>query len=112
MNRLIEYTVFSGFVTACRFATCPTSRSPVLVIATTDGVVRAPSWLGITTGSPPCITATTEFVVPRSIPIILLIAAIPPEPFCHFRSPLSHCNQGESSSVLAFQAQLEAKYTC
>src|SRR5882724_7314851 len=76
MNRLIEYTVFSGFVTACRFATCPTSRSPVLVIATTDGVVRAPSWLGITTGSPPCITATTEFVVPRSIPIILLICEI------------------------------------
>src|ERR1700692_4301832 len=29
----------------------------------------------MTTGSPPCITATTELVVPRSIPIILLIAA-------------------------------------
>src|ERR1700687_2174986 len=71
--------VFSGLVTACRLATCPTSRSPALVMATTDGVVRAPSWLGITTGSPPCITATTELVVPRSIPIILLIAAIPPE---------------------------------
>src|SRR6266480_3226690 len=66
MNRLMEYTVFSGFVTACRFATCPTSRSPVFVMATTDGVVRAPSWLGITTGSPPCNTATTEFVVPSS----------------------------------------------
>src|SRR6266481_973438 len=75
MNRLIEYTVFSGLVTACRFATCPTSRSSVFVIATTDGVVRPPSWLGITTGSPPCITATTELVVPRSIPIILLIAS-------------------------------------
>src|SRR6267143_4961871 len=87
MNRLIEYTVFSGFVTACRFATCPTSLSPVFVMATTDGVVRAPSWFGITTCSPPYNTATTEFVVPRSIPIILLIAAIPPETFCHFRSP-------------------------
>src|SRR5208337_6409 len=76
MNRLIEYTVFSGFVTAWRLATCPTSRSPVFVIATTEGVVRVPSWLGITTGSPPCITATTEFVVPRSIPIILLIATV------------------------------------
>src|SRR4249920_1663485 len=75
MNRLIEYTVFSGFVTAWRFATCPTRRSPVFVIATTEGVVRPPSWFGITTGSPPCITATTEFVVPRSIPIILLIAS-------------------------------------
>src|SRR5215470_14554960 len=76
MKRLIEYTVFSGFVTAWRLATCPTRRSPDLVIATTEGVVRVPSWLGITTGSPPCMTATTELVVPRSIPIILLIAAI------------------------------------
>src|SRR5437588_7192814 len=30
MKRLIENTVFSGFVTACRFATWPTSRSPSL----------------------------------------------------------------------------------
>src|SRR5258708_30460520 len=44
-------------------------------MATTEGVVRVPSWFGITTGSPPCITATTELVVPRSIPIILLIAS-------------------------------------
>src|SRR5580704_14591482 len=73
MNRLIEYTVFSGFVIACRLATCPTRRSPPLVMATTEGVVRAPSWLGMTVGSPPCITATTELVVPKSIPIILLI---------------------------------------
>ena len=29
------YTVFSGLVIAWRFATCPTSRSPVFVIATT-----------------------------------------------------------------------------
>src|SRR5580704_14502685 len=65
--------VFSGLVTAWRFATWPTSRSPVFVIATTEGVVRVPSWLGITTGSPPCITDTTEFVVPKSIPIILLM---------------------------------------
>src|SRR5438552_3261761 len=74
MNRLIEYTVFSAFVTAWRLATCPTGRSPVFVNATTDGVVRPPSWFAITTGSPPSITATTEFVVPRSIPMILLIA--------------------------------------
>src|SRR5437588_784070 len=73
MNRLIEYTVFSAFVTACRLATWPTRRSPLLVKATTDGVVRPPSWFAITTGSPLSITATTEFVVPRSIPMILLI---------------------------------------
>src|SRR5882724_3273850 len=69
MNRLIEKIVFCGLVTAWRLATWPTSRSPSFVNATTDGVVRPPSELGITTGSPPSITATTEFVVPRSIPI-------------------------------------------
>src|SRR5215510_12899724 len=73
MNRLIEKTVFSGLVTAWRFATCPTSRSPVRVNATTEGVRRLPSGFVMTTGSPPSITATTELVVPRSIPIILLI---------------------------------------
>src|ERR1700738_4013864 len=72
MNGLIENTVFSGFVTDWRFATWPTRRSPSLAIATTDGVVRAPSWLTMTAGSPPSITATTELVVPRSIPITLL----------------------------------------
>ena len=70
MKRLIEKIVFSGFVMACRLATCPTSLSPLLVNATTDGVVRLPSWLAITVGCPPSITATTEFVVPKSIPII------------------------------------------
>ena len=39
--------------------------------ATTDGVVLAPSAFAITVGSPPSITATHEFVVPKSIPIIL-----------------------------------------
>src|SRR5580693_1897138 len=76
MKRLIEYTVFSGLVMACRFATCPTSRSPLLVKATTEGVVRPPSSFGITLGSPPSITATTEFVVPKSIPIIFAIASL------------------------------------
>ena len=75
MKRLIEKTVFVGLVTAWRLATCPTSRSPSFVNATTDGVVRPPSALGMTTGSPPSMTATTEFVVPRSIPITL--SAIP-----------------------------------
>src|SRR5216117_620183 len=70
MNRLMEKIVFCGLVTACRLATCPTSRSPSFVKATTDGVVRPPSALGMTTGSPPSITATTELVVPRSIPMI------------------------------------------
>jgi hypothetical protein len=72
MKRLIENTVFSGFVTAWRFATCPTSRSPERVNATTDGVVREPSGFAITLGLSPSMTATTELVVPRSMPMILL----------------------------------------
>ena len=75
MNRLIEKTVFSGLVTAWRLATWPTSRSPDFVNATTDGVSRPPSGLVMTTGSPPSMTATTELVVPRSMPMILLIDA-------------------------------------
>src|SRR5215471_4865216 len=108
MNRLMEYTVFSGFVTAWRLATWPTSRSPVFVIATTDGVVRAPSWLGITTGSPPCITATTEFVVPKSIPIILLIT-LSSNLFAAAYRPVEPLGQLKSS--LSLQAQHPGDYT-
>ena len=75
MKRLIEKMVFSAFVTACRLATCPTSRSPVLVNATVDGVSRLPSGLVMTVGSPPSMTATTELVVPKSMPMILLISS-------------------------------------
>src|SRR5512134_3330088 len=74
MKRLMEKTVCLGLVIAWRLATWPTSRSPSLVKATTDGVVRPPSALGMTTGSPPSITETTELVVPRSMPMILLLA--------------------------------------
>src|SRR5438105_5207848 len=58
---------------ACRLATWPTRRSPLFVNATTEGVVRPPSSFGITFASPPSITATQEFVVPKSIPIIFAI---------------------------------------
>src|ERR671928_161865 len=75
MWRLTERTVRSGLVTACRLATSPTSTSPVLERATTDGVVRAPSALGITVGSPPSRVDTTELVVPRSIPTALAISS-------------------------------------
>src|SRR3990170_7897476 len=75
MKRLMLKRVFSGFVIAWRFATWPTSRSPLLANATTDGVMRPPSALLMTTGSPPSMTATTEFVVPRSIPMILPIGS-------------------------------------
>ena len=39
-----------------------------------EGVVLLPSALAITTGWPPSITETQLLVVPRSIPIILLIS--------------------------------------
>src|SRR5215203_5237828 len=68
MWRLTERIVRSGLVIAWRLATSPTRTSPSLANATTEGVVRDPSALGITVGSPASRTATTEFVVPRSIP--------------------------------------------
>src|SRR5262245_17469864 len=78
MKRLIEATVRVGFVTACRRAGAPTSFEPSGRKATTEGVVRAPSAFVITTGEPPSITQTTEFVVPRSMPMILLLLMIGP----------------------------------
>src|ERR1700694_1975971 len=77
MKRLIEKTVFLGLVTDCPLATWPTRRSPPLVKATTEGVVRLPSAFGITFASVPSMTATTLFVVPRSIPMILLTSNPP-----------------------------------
>ena len=68
-----EKMVLPGFVMAWRLAACPTSLSPDLVKATTDGVVLPPSLFGITVLSPPSMTAMQEFVVPKSIPNILLI---------------------------------------
>ena len=79
MKRLIEKMVFSGFVTAWRLATWPTRRSPSLLKATTEGVVRPPSALGMTFGSPASRIETTELVVPRSIPITLPIVSNPPD---------------------------------
>ena len=69
----MELMVLSGFVMAWRFATWPTMRSPVLEKATTDGVVLAPSAFAMTTASPPSMTATQLLVVPKSIPMILLM---------------------------------------
>src|SRR5260370_2888137 len=58
---------------AWRRANWPTSRSPCSVNATTDGVVLAPSALGMTVGWPPSTAAITEFVVPRSMPTAFAI---------------------------------------
>src|ERR1041385_2077298 len=96
MKRLIEKTVFCGFVTAWRFAAWPTNRSPLLLNATTDGVVRAPSEFSKTTGSPPSITAMQELVVPKSIPKTFAIK------FCSFlnrvESPDHDFQRGQTST--------------
>src|SRR5674476_761951 len=68
MWRLTELIVRSTLVTAGRLAIAPTRTSPVFENATTEGVVRVPSAFAITVGSPPSRTATTELVVPRSMP--------------------------------------------
>ena len=68
--------VFVGLVTAWRLADWPTRRSPLSEKATMEGVVRAPSLFSITRPSLPSMMATQEFVVPRSIPITLLMATL------------------------------------
>src|SRR3989442_14911975 len=102
MNRFMEKIVFCGLVTACRLATCPTSRSPSFVKATTDGTVRPPSALGMTTGSPPSMTATHEFVVPRSIPIALGMCFAPSDGSHH---SMSDC-RGQALQQLALPTVL------
>src|SRR5215210_4967994 len=105
MKRLMENTVFSGLVTCWRLAGTPTSRSPPCVKATTEGVVRPPSRLGITVGSPPSSTAMQELVVPRSIPIVLPILVLPPgeggvpsKLEKRFAAPLAHSDSKKSKS--------------
>src|ERR687892_1705144 len=75
MKRLADEIVPLGLRIACRRASWPPSRSPCSVNATPDGVVREPSALGMTVGSPLSIAAITELVVPRSMPTVL---AMPP----------------------------------
>ncbi len=77
IRRLAEKMVLRGLVTAWRFAAWPTTRSPVFVNATTDGVVRPPSAFGTTTGSPPSMIAMQEFVVPKSMPRMRLMTLLP-----------------------------------
>src|SRR5437764_4833445 len=76
MNRFADEIVPFEFRIAWRRASWPTRRSPCSVNATTEGVVRDPSALGITTGWPPSTVAITEFVVPRSIPTALAIVML------------------------------------
>jgi hypothetical protein len=73
--------VRSGFDTACLRAGSPTKRCPSFVNATTDGNALppklVPSALGMIVGRPWSNTAAAELLVPKSIPIILLISNPP-----------------------------------
>src|SRR6185312_681798 len=103
MWRLTEAMVRSTFVTAWRLAVSPTSTSPSLVKATTDGVVRKPSAFAITVGSPPSRTETTELVVPRSIPTARAMRS-----FSLYCSGLSKSVARLESHLLKFTDELPA----
>src|SRR5690606_12808864 len=70
MRRLAPKMVREGLMIAWRLAIAPTSRFPCGVKARTEGVSRWPVRDGMTTGWPSMTAATTEFVVPRSIPMV------------------------------------------
>jgi hypothetical protein len=57
-------------VVACNLALRPTSLSPFSEMATMEDVVSDPSALFMTTGLPSSNTATTEFDVPKLMPMI------------------------------------------
>jgi|LauGreDrversion4_2_1035121.scaffolds.fasta_scaffold396569_1 hypothetical protein len=76
ISLLLANIVFSGLVTAYRFAGTPIRRWPSSVKATIEGVVLMPSEFSMTRGKLPSITATHELVVPRSIPITFEIPTV------------------------------------
>jgi hypothetical protein len=61
-----------------------------------DGVVRPPSAFSMTRGLPPSMTATQEFVVPRSIPMILPIVCLLLRPACDRDYVVLCCDMGAS----------------
>ena len=74
-ERVLEVGTGSGYQAAVLSLLVPrgkvitVERVPSLAKPTTEGVTRPPSSLTVTLASPPSITATTELVVPRSIPM-------------------------------------------
>src|SRR5580693_4145011 len=72
MCRLTSCTTEAGSVASDSRATAPTTAWPESK-STIDGVVGDPSAFGRTTGSPALLTcATTDIVVPRSMPNAVL----------------------------------------
>src|SRR6266567_5042488 len=68
IRRLMEYTARSGVSISELRAAFPITGWLLQSRATTEGSRFKPSSPGITTGISPCMNATREFVVPRSMP--------------------------------------------
>ncbi len=71
ISRLAEYTADPASDSNVPCAALPTA-TPSSVHPTTEGTRRSPSSPGITTGVSPSMYATSEFVVPRSMPTTTL----------------------------------------
>jgi len=74
MNRLIEKTVFSGLVIALSLGDL--SHEDLALLREPTNRRREPGCppvFAMTVGLPPSTTETTEFVVPRSIPMTFAI---------------------------------------
>ena len=69
-SRFTPDIVFSGLTRAWFLADSPTRYSPLAVAATTLGVLLAPRAFAMITGLSPSRQAHSEFVVPKSIPMM------------------------------------------
>src|SRR5690606_4980285 len=107
IRRLTAKMVLSLLVTAWRLAGWPIMRSPSLVNATIEGVLRSPSEFSTTLGLPPSITATHELVVPRSIPITLAID-VPHIPFTVGHRAVGLPSRGKAGRRLDYAADIGA----
>src|SRR5690554_7555298 len=72
-----------------------------------DGVVRSPSAFSITFTLSPSMMATQELVVPRSIPIILLIESL--QDLSEFRSGVRHSGCRCLIAILALSPEFQAR---
>ena len=75
MRRLTESTVRSGAATAWLRARRPTMTAPASSTPTHEGRIASPSSSTIE-GFPPEMIATSELVVPRSIPMTVSSSAV------------------------------------
>jgi hypothetical protein len=97
INRFTPNTVADAFVTACRFARVPTVACPLVFQLTHDGMVRSLSRPTRIVGWPfASSTATHEFVVPKSMPMIFDVVIGSP----HRHSAVLRARR---SSVLSFR---------